>query len=120
MILDIRISAVAPEITVVELIGRMTLGNRLAEVEHSLRKLLEQGCQKLVIDLKHLDFLDSAGIGVLVMCAGQLRQSGGEMRLAGPVARIRQILDVAHISTLIPVFPDAKGACDSFSAGASA
>lgn len=42
---------VEPGITVVELTGRLTLGNRLAEVEHAVKELIKKGSRKLVLDL---------------------------------------------------------------------
>src|ERR1700678_4304934 len=82
MILDLSKRHIEPDITVFELRGRLALGNRLSEAEHSIRTELQSGCRKLLLDLGGLEFIDSAGLGLLVMCAGQMEQTGGRMCVA--------------------------------------
>jgi anti-sigma B factor antagonist len=86
MITETRTLHVAPDITVVEISGRLNLGNSLLSIETSIRRLVEQGARKLVVDLTGLNYIDSSGIGMLVTSSGQLEQSGGRMRIAGRTA----------------------------------
>src|SRR5258706_7865008 len=114
MILDVNTRRVEPDITVLEFIGRLTLGNRLSEVERSIRDMIQQGCRRLVLDLARLDFMDSSGVGMLVMCAGAMDQAGGQMRVAGANLRVTQVFEITHLGRVVPILADAGAACGSF------
>jgi anti-sigma B factor antagonist len=119
MILDVETRQVEPGITIFELIGRLTLGNRLTEVEHQIKDTIAQGCCKLVLDLKRLEFLDSAGVGMLVMCAGLMEQAGGQVRITAPNSRIMHVFEITHIGRVIPILEDSASACQSFPTAAA-
>ena len=57
---------VEPDITVVTITGRLNLGNTLMSLENDLRKQIQNGARKIAFDLTGLDYIDSAGIGMLV------------------------------------------------------
>src|SRR5215472_11432341 len=83
MITETKLRRVEPDITVLEISGRLNLGNSLITVETSIQRLVEEGSRKLVIDVASLNAIDSSGIGLLVMCSGHIEQHGGRMRIAG-------------------------------------
>jgi anti-sigma B factor antagonist len=114
MILDVHTRYVEPNITVLELTGRLTLGNRLTEVERQVKDTVQQGCRKLVLDLANLDFMDSSGVGMLVMCAGTMNGAGGEMRVSSPNDRVAQVFEITHVGRVVQIFADAETACRSF------
>ena len=120
MILDVNTRLVEPDITVLELIGRLTLGNRLTEVERSIRETIVNGCKRLVLDLAKLDFMDSSGVGMLVMCAGAMDQAGGQMRVSGANARVSQVFEIVHLGRVVPIVSDSDAACRSFTGSGSA
>ena len=72
-----------PDLTVVELTGHLNLGNELMTVENAVKRVIDEGARKLVIDVTKLEYIDSAGIGMLVACNGQIERAGGKMRVAG-------------------------------------
>jgi anti-sigma B factor antagonist len=91
--------------TIVALKGRLTLGNLLVSTENKLRSLIESGPVKVVLDLTELDYMDSAGIGMLMMCAGGSRANGGDFRIAGPNDRVKKIFEIANVDKIVPVHP---------------
>lgn len=113
MILDVLTREEAG-VMIVELKGRLTLGNQLVTTENKMRSLLEQGGVKCILDLSQLDYTDSAGIGLLMMCAGTARGNGGQLHIAGPNDRVKKIFDIAHVGQVIPVFPDVASALSGF------
>ncbi len=113
MILEVTTRSVAPDITVFELKGRLALGNLLTQTEHSVRSAIDGGCRKLVVDLSRLDSVDSAGLGLLVMCAGAMEQSGGRMCVVSGSPRVAQVLAITHLERVVAVHPDAESACRS-------
>jgi anti-sigma B factor antagonist len=115
MILDVNTRRVEPGITVLELIGRLTLGNRLTEVERFIKETIQQqGCRRLVLDLAKLEFMDSSGVGMLVMCAGAMDHAGGQIRLAGANPRVTQVFEIVHLGRVVQILADAAAACGSF------
>ncbi len=100
--------------TIVSLAGRLTLGNQLHNAENKLRTLFEGGGAKVVLELTNLDYLDSAGIGMLMMCAGAARTHNGVFHVAGPNDRVKKIFDIAHVDKALAVFPDVPSAVAAF------
>jgi anti-sigma B factor antagonist len=114
MILQVETHRLDPDMTVVELIGRMSLGNQLLHAEDQIKKLIAEGSKKLIIDLKSLSYVDSAAIGVMVMLFGTVTKAGGQMRLAGPNAVVAKIFDITQLRRIIPIDPDVTTASTSF------
>ena len=101
--------------TVVSLAGRMTLGHQLVSAENKLKAAFEAGGAKIVLDLAGLDYLDSAGIGLLMMCAGTARNNNGQFHVAAPNERVKKIFDIAHVGKALAVYPDVASAVAAFS-----
>ena len=104
------------DVTVVEMSGRLHLGNSLMYAENSINKLIEGGTRKLVIDLAKLEYLDSSGLGMLIGCSGRMEQNGGRMRVAcagGPVA---QVFELVHAERILQFDADLETACRNLSA----
>lgn len=114
MIVEVHTRYVEPNITVVELTGRLTLGNRLTEVERQIKDTIQQGCRKLVLDLGKLDFMDSSGVGMLVTCAGTMHGAGGQMRISNPSGRVAQVFEITHLGRVVQIFADTETACRGF------
>jgi anti-sigma B factor antagonist len=89
-------------ITIVELHGRLSVGKNLADIESEMQKLIKDGTTKLVVDLRSLDYIDSASLGMLTACRNQLVDKGGQIRLAGAHGTIARIFKVVHMDKIIP------------------
>jgi anti-sigma B factor antagonist len=120
MLLELSTRQVEPGITVFEFRGRLTLGNRLTEIEHSIKAELQSGCRKLVLDLGGLEFIDSAGLGMLVMCAGAMEQTGGRMCVTTTHPRILHLFEITHLERVVALHADAETACRSLGATGTA
>ena len=110
MITETKTRRIEPDITVVEISGRLSLGNSLMSIETSIRRLIDEGARKLIIDLTGLDSIDSSGIGVLVSCSGLMEQSGGQMRIAGARGSVAKSFDLVHLDRLAALDPDVESA----------
>ena len=110
---------VEPDVTVFEISGRLTLGNRLIDMEDRMRKLVAQGTRKLVLDLASLEYVDSAGVGTLMMTAGLVREAGGQMVIARAQTRVAEVFRIVHLERAVPMFQDVDAACKSFGAAAA-
>ncbi len=111
MITESTTRHIEPDITVVEISGRLNLGNSLVSIENSIKRMIEQGTRKLVIDLTTLNFIDSSGIGLLVSCGGLMEKSGGRMRIAGAHGVVAKALEMVHLNRITPLDADLESAC---------
>lgn len=108
---------VEPDLTVVELSGHLNLGNELMTVENAVKRLIDEGARKLVIDVTKLEYIDSAGIGMLVACNGQMDRAGGKMRVAGAQGTVAKSFEVVHMDRITSLDADIDAACRNLSAG---
>jgi anti-sigma B factor antagonist len=114
MILTTNRRLVEPDITVLALSGRLSLGNTLMFLENEIRKMIEQQTRRLVLDLSDLQSIDSAGIGMLVACNGMIEQAGGRLCLAGANGVVAESFHTIHINRIISDYADVDAACESF------
>lgn len=115
-ITETKLRRVEPDITILEISGRLSLDNSLIAVETSIRRLVEEGARKLVIDLAGLNAIDSSGIGLLVTSSGHIEQNGGRMRIAGAHGAVGKALGMAHVDRLATLDADVETSCRHFAA----
>jgi anti-sigma B factor antagonist len=108
-----KIRQVEPDLTVVELTGHLNLGNELMSLEAAVKRLIEDGARKLVIDVTKLEYIDSAGIGMLVACNGQIERSGGKMRVAGAQGTVAKAFEIVHMDRITSLDADVASACQN-------
>ena len=109
MIVEFTTRQVEPDITLVELSGRLTLGNRLTEVEHAIKDCIEKGARKLALDLANLTFMDSAGIGLLLSIYATIRNQGGDLKLLNVSSRVRELLKITDLIKVFQIIEDESG-----------
>ncbi|HWY23015.1 MAG TPA: STAS domain-containing protein [Candidatus Acidoferrum sp.] len=101
--LEIQIRHLEPDIVVLEITGRIMLGRESKQLEGAVDSLVrEQHKKKIIFDLTGVTHLDSTGVGTIVTSAGQVKQAGGELRLAGANKHIEHLLKVTSIHKLVP------------------
>ena len=83
----------------------------------TINEQIGAGYGRLVIDLKKVDFLSSAGIRALVQAAQLSRQQGGDLRIANARGRVRYVLNLAGVDSVIKVYPNVVGATASYFPG---
>ncbi|HET9309389.1 MAG TPA: STAS domain-containing protein [Candidatus Sulfotelmatobacter sp.] len=114
MPLTIQTRHVEPDIVVLELLGRITMGNDCRQVEWTTKKLVDESRKKIIFDLTGITHVDSTGIGIIVTVAGQMRKAGGELRVAGANQHVEQILRTTAIDHIIGLHPTAGAAAAGF------
>ncbi len=113
MVLSLTSRKCVPDITVIELSGRITLGKESAQIETIVVKLLQEGARNLVIDLSHVSYIDSTGIGIIAYCFGKVSQAGARCRIAGARGLVMDLFRITRLESVIQFFPDAETACES-------
>jgi anti-sigma B factor antagonist len=113
MILEAELERVDPTTAVFRMTGRMTLGMRLKEVEAKISDAVGNGVQKLVLDLSGIEFLDSAGLGVLMILYGNMKGHGGQLRIVAPGAKVLEVLKLTQTDSILPIDPTLESALTS-------
>jgi anti-sigma B factor antagonist len=114
MPLTIASKHVEPDIVVLEMAGRITLGNDCRQVEWTTKKLVDEKQTKVIFDLSGVTHLDSTGIGIIVTVAGQMKKAGGQLRVAGANEHVAQLLRMTSVDQIVALHPDATAAAASF------
>jgi len=116
MILTINRSHLDPDIDVLEMSGRIVLGNDARAVEWKFDELLKENRKKVIFDLGHVTVLDSTGVGIVVMCYARLKKSGGALHIAGANGMVEQTLRMTNVDRLIELYPSVSDAAAAFPA----
>jgi anti-sigma B factor antagonist len=112
--MEIQTKRVSPDIVVLEITGRITLGRECKHLEWTTEGLLRDNEKKIIVDLSHVTQLDSTGIGIIMMCAGQLKQAGGELRVAGATGHVENVLKMTNVGQVVGLHPTAAAAAIGF------
>lgn len=101
-------------ITVLDLAGRITVGPEASALREKVAALATEGKRNLVLDLSRVEFIDSTGLGALVMCATSLRKSGGNVKLVNLNRRNIELLVMTKLATVFEIFTDEQDALNSY------
>jgi anti-sigma B factor antagonist len=115
VILSVERSQIPPDISVLELKGRIILGNNSRDVELKLAELLRERARKIIFDVKGITMVDSTGIGILVVCQGKINKEGGALRIAGARGNVEDTMKITNVDKILKLFPSVDEAAASFS-----
>ena len=93
--------------------GQLIVGNR-QELKNLVTDRLEAGERRFVIDFSRTGYIDSSGLGALVTISKQVREQGGEMRLAGLNDDLRTLFELTKLDTLFAISNSAEQALSAF------
>jgi len=113
MLLQIETKRIAPDVTLLELAGKIALGRESQKIEALVQDLLRQNEKKIIFDISRVDHIDSTGIGVMAYCFGTLNRCGGELRLAGACGKVLHLLQITHLDKVLPLCASVEDACQS-------
>ncbi len=101
-------------VAVLELKGRITVGPEATTLREKVAALREAGSRNIVLDMGGVDYIDSTGLGALVICATSLRKQGGNMKLVNLNRRNIELLVMTKLATVFETFTDVQDAINSF------
>ncbi len=101
-------------ITIVEVAGRLTMGDGCTALNQQLEELINGGRQNFLLDFSGTHVMDSQGIEVLVRHYTTLSQRGGELKLLNPSPRVHEVLKIAGLLEYCPAYEDEAQALQSF------
>jgi len=102
-------------ISVLDINGRLTLGEDTAAFRRAIGELVADGHKKVLLNLHDVPYMDSSGLGELVASFTRIRNSGGELKLMNLSTKIRTLLQITKLYTLFDVQDDEASAIRAFS-----
>ena len=89
---------------VVTVSGRLALGGETEKLNAAVNGLLQKEQKRFILEISALDYVDSSGVGMLVSCLTNVKKAGGELKLVGANPRIKRILSMTGVDSLMPMF----------------
>ena len=104
-------------ITILELKGRITMGEEVTSFRQKVRDLAQIPNSKVLLNLQHVDYIDSTGLGAIVMGSSAVRGAGGTIKLVNLNRRNVELLVATKLATIFEIFNDEQDAVNSFFPG---
>jgi anti-sigma B factor antagonist len=104
-------------IVILDLTGELTVGGPASVLREKLRQLAEANRNKIILNLAKVDFIDSTGLGAMVVGYTTLQKAGGRLVLLNLNRRQLELLVLTKLSTVFEVFEDEQDAVNSFFPG---
>jgi anti-sigma B factor antagonist len=102
------------DISVVDLSGKITIGEGDVVLRETVENLLKEGKSKLLLNLSRISYMDSAGIGELVACYKRSRDKGGHLKLLNPSGKVYDLLQLTKLEEIFETYRDEGEAIQSF------
>jgi len=112
--MEIQTKHVEPDIVVLEVTGRITMGRDSKQLEWTTENLVREHRKKIILDLTGVTQIDSTGIGIIMASAAQAKNAGGELRVAGANGHVEHVLRMTSVDKVVAFHPTTDAATDGF------
>ena len=104
----------AGDVTVLDLDGKITIGEGSVALRTAIRRLIEEGKKKILLNLSGVGYVDSSGIGELVSSYTTIGREGGQLKLLNLTQKIRDLLTITKLLTVFDTYEDEPSALNSY------
>jgi len=101
-------------ITILDLKGKLVVGESCTQLREAINDQVAQGDKQLLLDLSGVDYIDSTGLGSMVICYTTLQKTGGTMKLVNLNRRNLELMLLTKLSTIFQIFAEEQEAVNSF------
>jgi anti-sigma B factor antagonist len=101
-------------VSVVELSGRIVLGDESSALREAVKSLLAAGKKKVVLNMSNVTYIDSAGLGIMVAAHVSAKKEGALIRLCALGNKFREVLQLTRLLTIFDVYDTQAAAVNSF------
>ena len=101
-------------VAVVDMSGRITLGEGSVVLRDTIRDLIGKGQKKILLNLGDVTYIDSSGIGELVSAFTAVRREGGELKLLNLTKKVHDLLQITKLYTVFDIKDDEATAIKAF------
>ena len=104
----------AGDVTVLDMNGKITIGEGSVALRSAVRRLLEEGKKKILLNLAQVGYIDSSGIGELVSSYTAINKDGGQLKLLNLTQKLQDLLTITKLLTVFDVYETEPEALNSF------
>jgi anti-sigma B factor antagonist len=104
----------AGSITIVDISGRIVLGQETASLRSLVTDLLSKGYNKILFNFAAVDYIDSSGVGCLVAAFTSVRNHQGELKVLSPTKNVQDVMQKTKLDTVLDIRDDEAAALGSF------
>jgi anti-sigma B factor antagonist len=104
----------AGDVTVLDLSGKITIGEGSVSLRGAIRRLIEEGKKKILLNLAGVSYVDSSGIGELVSSFTTINREGGQLKLLNLTQKIQDLLAITKLLTVFDTYDEEPAALNSF------
>ncbi len=101
-------------VTVLDLNGRITLGEGSVQVRDAIRDLIGKGQKRILLDLGEVNYIDSSGLGELVSAYTTVKNQGASLKLLKLTRKVHDLLQLTKLYTVFDIYNDEASAIASF------
>lgn len=101
-------------ITILDFKGRLTMGEESVQFRGKVEALIRDGISNLILNLAGVDYIDSTGLGTLVICSTSFRKANGTIKLLNVNKRNIELLVMTKLATVFEFFSTEQDAINSF------
>ena len=101
-------------VLILDLNGRLTVGDECSKFRDRMTKVIASGARNIILNMAQVDYVDSTGLGALVMYYTTLQREGGKVKLLNLTRRSIELLVMTKLTTIFEVFNDEQNAINSF------
>jgi anti-sigma B factor antagonist len=105
---------IVDHVAILDLSGRITLGEGSVQLRDAIRDLVAQGQKNILLNLSEVNYIDSSGIGELVSAYTTVRNQGGELKLLNLTRKVHDLLQITKLYTVFDVKDDEASAIASY------
>jgi len=104
-------------IVILGLQGRLIVGDSVSKLRETVNQQIAAGSTKVVLNLRDVDYIDSTGLGGMVICLTTLQKAGGGLKLVHVNRRNMELLELTNLTKIFGIFEDEQNAVNSFFPG---
>jgi len=102
------------DVTILDMDGKITIGEGSVALRTAIRRLLEEGKKKILLNLARVGYIDSSGIGELVSSYTAINKDGGELKLLNLTQKLQDLLTITKLLTVFDVYESEAEALASY------
>ena len=118
IVVSVKSSTKAEDVSVLKVGGYLDT-TTAGELESALYNLLEKGCYRIVVDLSGVTYISSAGWGIFIGEIKEIRNHGGDLKLAGMVGDVFEVFQLLEFQSILEAYPSIDEAREAFTKGSS-
>jgi anti-sigma B factor antagonist len=102
------------DVTILDMDGKITIGEGSVALRTAIRRLLEEGKKKILLNLARVSYIDSSGIGELVSSYTAINKDSGELKLLNLTQKLQDLLTITKLLTVFDVYESETEALASY------